>query len=420
MERSSIQWWVIGTCAFEFEAHRGIFLAQAWSSEDEVRYVHALESVWLARWASDHRKHPLPSDLGRWVDVDARLHHTSRVGHWLPSLSKLVRARNRRWSVDGPVGSWLTPGSWRASEWLFGRWLRREMKSLRREGTPQVIVNLRWWLSWSLRAAGADLLVYDCCDNFRAYPGEIPERTDWAEKRLAGMSDEVVVSSFAFGERMRGYHPRVVHIPNGVSHEVLDGLRARAERESGPLGKRPVVVYHGITMAFRFDWNLLLSVTELCPDYDIRVYTNKSHVPPGLELPPNLRVLDWLPMRELPSVLEECSLGFMPYVLAEPTLSGFPMKMFEFFAAGLPVVSTRLREVERFADAVTLCDADPQATAALIRREIEEDSQERRKARRVLAEAHGWPSLAARYRDHVASALAARPRGIDAPGRPPR
>jgi len=169
-----------------------------------------------------------------------------------------------------------------------------------------------------------------------------------------------------------------------------------------------VVAYHGVTLPFRFHWNLLLAVAALLPGCDFRVYTNRSHVPPGMRFPPNLLLLDWVPVRDLPSMLEACALGFMPYVLAEPTLSGFPLKMFEFFAGGLPVVSTRLRELERFEDSVTLCEGDPEGTAALIQREIEGDTSERRRARRALAEAHGWVSLAARYREQVSDHLEAK------------
>lgn len=251
----------------------------------------------------------------------------------------------------------------------------------------------------------ADMIIYDCSDLFRAYPREIPERIDWAEGRLAGLSDAVVVSSFNFGARMQHYNPAITHIPNGVSQELLDSLVPQAfSTINGPKGKT-VIIYHGVTFPWRFNWDLYLAVALLCPEYEFRIYTNTKHIPALLSLPANVRILEWLSQRELCSVLNQCSLGFMAYEPKEPTLSGFPLKMFEYLAAGLPVVSTRLREVERFADYVTLCDNDPQGTAVLINRAINSDTMELRAARRSLAEKYSWRTLARQYRDYVYTQL---------------
>ena len=237
---------------------------------------------------------------------------------------------------------------------------------------------------------------------------EMPERIDWAEGRLARLCDAVVVSSSHFGARLQRHNPVVTHIPNGVSQELLDNLAPLAVRKTDHPKDKPVIIYHGVTIAWRFDWDLFLAVALLCPECEFRIYTNTKDIPAHLSLPVNVRIIAWVLTRELPSVLNQCSLGFMTYVPKEPTLSGFPLKMFEYLAAGLPVVSTRLREVEPFEDYVNLCDNDPQGAAVLIRRAINSDTRELRAARRALAEKYSWRALGQQYRDYVLALLSSK------------
>lgn len=405
MKHTLLQWWVIGTCPLEFEAHRSVFLARAWAQDDEVRYVHPMELTTLVRSKYGKGNIQRPPDFGRWMQNKQHLYHTSRLGFSLPSLSRRWRMPGYWWTNKWPFGCWLMPGTWWISERLFGLWLRREMIRCRQTGVPQIIVNFCWKLSWGIETASADALIYDCADNHRAYPREIPMRIDWAEGRLARLCDAVVVSSFSFGPRMQCYNPAVTHIPNGVSQELLDSLAPSALSTTIRPRDKPVIIYHGVTFPWRFNWDLYLAVARLCPEYEFRIYTNAEQIPTHTNIPANVRVMEWLSQRELSSVLSQCSLGFMAYEPKEPTLSGFPLKMFEYLAAGLPIVSTRLREVERFADYVTLCDNDPQGTAALIRREINNNTGELRATRRALAEKYSWQTLARQYRDFVLARL---------------
>jgi glycosyltransferase involved in cell wall biosynthesis len=380
-----IQLWLIGSAALDHEAHRSVFLANAWAENTEVRYIQTTGINAIVRAGINKDKYPPPKNLGVWVRKKRNLYHTSRVAHYIPSFPRF----------------WRVPGSWWMNEWLFGFWLKREMFRHRQIGVLQIIVNFCWWLSWSVKAASSDVLIYDCADNFREYPLEIPERVDWAESRLAHLCDAIVVSSLIFKARIEHYNSRIAHIPNGVSQELLNALAPRTLTEEFHSGTKPVVIYHGTVDAWRFNWKLYLSVALLCPEYEFRIYTYVRDIPTNLNIPSNVRILEWVQQRQLYSVLNECSLGFMPYKLKEPTLSGFPVKLFEYFAAGLPVISTRLTEVERFAGYVRLCDDSPQRTATLVRTAINTDNAEFRAARRTLAEQHSWLALSQRYRDYI-------------------
>ena len=64
----------------------------------------------------------------------------------------------------------------------------------------------------------------------------------------------------------------------------------------------------------------------------------------------NIYLLGPKPYKELPRLMHYSNVGLLPCVLNQYTRAMFPMKFFEYLAAGLPVVSTRLPSLEEFAD----------------------------------------------------------------------
>ena len=66
----------------------------------------------------------------------------------------------------------------------------------------------------------------------------------------------------------------------------------------------------------------------------------------GARLDGAITVTGWLPHRELPAVLRRMDVATAPY----PQLDGFyfsPLKLFEYLAAGVPVVASRIGQVEQ-------------------------------------------------------------------------
>jgi glycosyltransferase involved in cell wall biosynthesis len=103
---------------------------------------------------------------------------------------------------------------------------------------------------------------------------------------------------------------------------------------------------------------------------------------------PNIHLVGGQPFAELPAWLGAADVGLIPYAANAYTAAVFPMKVYEYLAAGLPVVSTPLPSL---AGVEGIAFAD---TAAAFERTVEcalgNDSPERRAARLALARAHSW------------------------------
>lgn len=95
-----------------------------------------------------------------------------------------------------------------------------------------------------------------------------------------------------------------------------------------------------------------------------------------------------VPHEELHRYLRESRVGLIPFKRNELTIGTNPIKLYEYFAYGLPVVSARLPEVQEYGDLVRLYDT-PAEFAEAVQEALEEDGS-KHEARRTVARTETW------------------------------
>ena len=104
---------------------------------------------------------------------------------------------------------------------------------------------------------------------------------------------------------------------------------------------------------------------------------------------PNEHKLPWRSRQELAGVLAGLDAGFMPYDCAIPkNLHCVPLKLFDYFSCGMPVVSTRIVFLQDYEDLVYL-GSTPDELADSISQALKEPTDSPKRARRIaLAQEH--------------------------------
>jgi glycosyltransferase involved in cell wall biosynthesis len=120
---------------------------------------------------------------------------------------------------------------------------------------------------------------------------------------------------------------------------------------------------------------------------------------------PNVHLLGGKSLAELPAYLKAMDVALIPYKLNELTRNIFPLKLYEYLAAGLPVVAAALPELAPFADRVSLA-SKPGDYPGLIREALASDSREARAARSAFAAANSWDARVEEISGLVESMLA--------------
>jgi glycosyltransferase involved in cell wall biosynthesis len=72
----------------------------------------------------------------------------------------------------------------------------------------------------------------------------------------------------------------------------------------------------------------------------------------------NLRLMGPLAPEEVPALLSRCDVGIIPFVDSGLTRAIHPVKLYEYFAAGLPVVASDLDEIRRIGSPAILARTD--------------------------------------------------------------
>lgn len=226
------------------------------------------------------------------------------------------------------------------------------------------------WLTHPNRIGVVDrvdhsLLVYDVMDHFPAFRASRSD-VETTEERLLRRADVVFTGGRAMHEKKVAIRPDAVCFPSGVDVEHF----AAALDDATPLPDdvrdlpRPVLGYYG-AIDERIDFNLVEVVCRARPDWStVFIGPLVGMTRPPVDAP-NFHWLGPRPYDQLPEYLKAFDIATMPWARSELTAHLSPTKTPEYLAAGRPVVSVPIPDVERdYGDIVSLADTPDAFVAA--------------------------------------------------------
>jgi glycosyltransferase involved in cell wall biosynthesis len=193
-----------------------------------------------------------------------------------------------------------------------------------------------------------DAIVYDCMDELSAFKGA-PPNIGKMEHELLQKADVVFTGGHSLYEAKRRLHNNIHPFPSSidVSHFGKSRNSALIDPSDQKVIPGPRIGYFGV-IDERLDIELLQKLAGSRPDLHFVMLGPVVKIDPATL--PQLENIHWLGQKqyaELPSYLAHWDVGFMPFALNESTKYISPTKTPEFLAAGLPVVSTPIRDVVR-------------------------------------------------------------------------
>ena len=229
---------------------------------------------------------------------------------------------------------------------LLGAQVKRAMRRLKFRNP----INYMFLPSAALVAGdfGEDLLIYHCVDEFTAFSGVASGALAADEEGLIRRSDLVVVSSDLLLKSKGKFNPRTVLVRHGVDFEhyrkALDPATVVPE-EIAHL-PRPIIGYFGLIAQDWVDIDLLVDVARRFPDASVVMLGKTTMDVSRLEALSNVHLLGRKPYADLPAYCKGFDVALIPFPISEVTLNSNPLKAREYLAAGLPVISTAIPEVE--------------------------------------------------------------------------
>lgn len=209
-----------------------------------------------------------------------------------------------------------------------------------------IIQHAFWYpLATSLQS---DDLLYDCMDHHEGFGNVSPELIE-VENQLMHNADLLIATSSFLEKEARERNPRVAVIRNACQYS--DFCNAPAERFVDPKGRR-IIGYYG-AIADWFDADLVAQVAESFPDaLVLLVGADTAGVRERLAGYDNVQMTGEVRYTELSYYLYAFDVCMMPFQVIPLTLATNPVKIYEYLAAGRPVVSVDLPEMAQFGELV--------------------------------------------------------------------
>ena len=276
---------------------------------------------------------------------------------------------------------WVLPSPRLGLIGRLNRWLlSRSLKKLYRQfeiHKPIIWTRLPTDLVWDiLPDLDKQILVYQSIDKFPEHPritDDLRGRYRAVEREFNQQADVVFASAKGLWEEKRQWNENTYFIPNGVSESFAAAQLVtipQMERISGP-----VVGFAGaLGTATDVEW--IVQLARGMPDVTFVFLGTIDRTEPlrGLDSLKNVILQGLVPHHELISWFQYFDIGLMPYKLNKFQQYTFPSKLAEYLMAGLPIVATRLPELEHYQEVVDIAD-DVETMITDIRRILQSGSR---------------------------------------------
>lgn len=261
---------------------------------------------------------------------------------------------------------------------------------------------------------GERFLVYHIVDEYSGYAGLDAERAAVVverERALIRRADLVLVTSEELLKRKSGINPYTYWVPNAVDYERF--ARAAADRKppADIAGlARPWLGYVG-AINDKLDLDLLVQIADCHTDGTlVLVGPVRVSTPDGqrgiaaLQARPNVRLVGRVPVDQVAVYMAVCDVGLLPYRDNEWTKNIDPLKLYEYLACGLPVVSTDIPAVRAVSDLVYVAKDSVEFLRAT-RAVMAQDCTAVRLARQQLAAQNTWAQRVERISELIDEGL---------------
>ena len=225
------------------------------------------------------------------------------------------------------------------------------------------------------------------------------------EHTLIGRVDHIIYTAHGLADRIRSHNPRAMtYVSNGVDLRHFQ-VPTPAMPEEYTKIPGPRVLYVG-AIEHWFDDELLAAAARSLPHASFVIIGPQRAPLTALEKLPNVHILGRRAYALVPAFMHHAHVGVIPFKIDKMINCVNPIKLYEYMACGLPVVSASWEELRAIGSPAALCTSTSEFTQAVKnaidtppdREALKQfaDNADWRKRFEVLAEAVGLKELESR------------------------
>jgi len=190
-----------------------------------------------------------------------------------------------------------------------------------------------------------EIVIYDCMDELSAFKFA-PDSLKALEQELLSKADVVFTGGQSLYQAKKNQHANIHPFPSSIEVEHFSKTRELKALNFSKHEKKPLTLgFYGV-IDERFDINLIGDMANAHPEWQFNLIGPVVKIDPAtLPQSSNIKYLGPKSYQELPEQMASWDIALIPFLINESTRFISPTKTPEYLAAGLPVISTAIRDV---------------------------------------------------------------------------
>lgn len=298
----------------------------------------------------------------------------------------------------------------RVNDWILSRLVARAIRRL--EFRPSILWSFHFNVSGVIRRLQLPLSIYDCGDNEGGLARDPRHRAlvDDIEQDTCRAADLVFTCTVPMGELKRPWNADTVAVTLGADLDFWRRALAPDTAVPDDLAALPgpILGYMGGVCPYKIDKDLVRFIAKARPDWTLAFV---GYVWFGFDTTyfddlPNVHFLGGKDYEAFPGYLKGMDVCLAPFQLNDVTRYGDSIKIYEYLAAGRPVVSTAIPASEGVGHPVRIANT-PDAFVAAVASALEEGANDVQQ-RLAAVQPHSWDHHVARKSDAIREFLTRR------------
>lgn len=197
-------------------------------------------------------------------------------------------------------------------------------------------------------------VIYEHLDDIELCPIKKIKTRLYKRLEKIAKTEEITISATADllyeqAVKLRGSNKNIVMAKNGVNLEYFTDKVKDETFQNMIESKKPIIGYYGCILSEWFDFEILEYAIKNNPHLNfVIIGVHKAEEIKHLKQYSNFLCLDKMDFSELLKYSKHFTVATIPFKLNEITAGTSPVKMFEYMALGLPIVTTAMNECKKY------------------------------------------------------------------------
>jgi glycosyltransferase involved in cell wall biosynthesis len=264
--------------------------------------------------------------------------------------------------------------------WFFYPEVYQQMKQLKNKGKIYQVVDCYWNYSFYYSSQKAQ------------------KKAEVCSRKVGKDADLVFTSSLYLQNYFKKINKQTFLLENGSKTRFIINKLSKVKKAPNQLreveGK--IIGFVGNMTSFRFDFELVEFLVRSATEFKFVFIGPTDREEKMKQLDKENKNCIWIKkvaFEEIPQFLNYFDICIIPYLKNMHTKGILPIKIFEYFAAGKPIISTDLYSLNPYQQEVYLAKNNKDFLKGIKQLSIENSNSEEKEKKINIAKAHNWKNL---------------------------